>query len=131
MRHRVLIVTSAAFMIVGLAILSSSFRDLPMDERPEWMVLEMVIWPVVALGLIEVGRLWRLVRHGVKLHADRGRLLVHGIPALLIAVIPAGSFTIWFGAGSFWSLLDFPTAKVMAALWLAVTFWSSWEVPAS
>lgn len=119
---------SAVLMVLGLMVLTWGFRDLPIDERPEWMVLQMVIWPIAVLGMVEGWRLWRYARQGVAIRVDRLRLLVHGVPALLVVVMPAGSFTLWFGSGTVWSLLDFPTAKVMAAFWLAATLWASWEV---
>lgn len=128
MTRRALVVASSAVMLLGLMVLTWGFRDLPIDERPEWMVVQMVIWPVAGLGILETSRLWRLARKGIAIRPDRWRLAVHGIPSLLIVVLPAGSFTTWFGAGTIWSLLDFPTAKVMAAFWLAMTLWASWEV---
>lgn len=115
-------------MLLGLIVLTWGFRDLPIDERPEWMVVQMVIWPLAALGLVELFRLWRYARQGLRIHVDRWRLLSHGVPALLVVAVPPGSFTQWFGPGSVWALLDFPTAKVMAAFWLAATLWGSWEV---
>jgi hypothetical protein len=128
MIRRVLIILSAALMLLGLIVLTWGFRDLPIDERPEWMVVQMVIWPLAALGLVELFRLWRYARQGLRIHVDRWRLLSHGVPALLVVAVPPGSFTQWFGPGSVWALLDFPTAKVMAAFWLAATLWGSWEV---
>lgn len=126
--RRAVIGLSAALMVFGLMVLTWGFRDLPIDERPEWMVLQMVIWPVVVLGLVEAWRLWQYTRRGWAIHVDRFRLVIHGLPALFIVALPAGAFTAWFGAGTVWSLLDFPTAKVMAAFWLAATLWASWEV---
>ncbi|MCY0878146.1 MAG: hypothetical protein OWU84_04305 [Firmicutes bacterium] len=128
MVRRLLIVVSAVLMLLGLIVLTWGFRDLPIDERPEWMVVQMVVWPVAALGLVELFRLRRYARQGFRIQADRWRLAVHGIPALAVVVLPSGSFTQWFGPGSIWALLDFPTAKVMAAFWLAATLWASWEV---
>jgi len=128
MTRRIIVGASAALMIFGLMVLTWGFRDLPIDERPEWMVVQMVIWPVAALGMIESARLWRYASQGMRIQVDRWRLILHGVPALLIVVVPSGLFTTWFGPGSVWSLLDFPTAKVMAAFWLAVTLWASWEI---
>ncbi|AEJ41956.1 hypothetical protein TPY_3804 [Sulfobacillus acidophilus TPY] len=119
---------SAVFMLLGILVLTWGFRDLPIDERPEWMVAETVIWPLVGLGIVEAGRLLRMVQQGLRVTLDRTRLILHGVPALAICVLPAGSFTNWFGPGTVWSLLDFPTAKVMAAFWLALTLWAGWEV---
>jgi len=90
----------------------------------------MVLWPIIVLGLADVTRFLRYFRHGLTVRADRFRLAVHGLPAFVIAVVPAGTFTDWLGPRSMWALLDFPTAKVMAALWLAFTLWSAWEVQA-
>jgi hypothetical protein len=128
MLRRLLVLLSSVLMVAGLVILTWGFRDLPIDERPEWMSWQMVLWPVVVLGLGEVMRLAGYVRRGLKLRFDRYKLAVHGIPAFVVAVMPSGDFTNWFGPQSLWSLLDFPTAKVMAALWLAFTLWTSWEV---
>lgn len=128
MTRRMVTALSAVLMVLGLMVLTWGFRDLPIDERPEWMVIQMVIWPVVVFGIIEVLRLGNYARRGYRVRLDRLRLFVHGIPSLIIVVLPAGAFTMWFGPGSVWSLLDFPTAKVMAAFWLAVTLWASWEV---
>lgn len=130
MVKRMTMVLSSVLMLVGLVILTWGFRDLPLDERPEWMSWQMVLWPVIALGMAEATRFAGYVRQGIKLRADRFRLAVHGIPALLVAVVPAGTFTDWLGPRSMWALLDFPTAKVMAALWLAFTLWAAWEVEA-
>ncbi len=128
LKRHLLTVFSALFMLMGLVVVTEGFRDLPLGNRPEWMVWETVLWPIVGIGLVEMVRLINLARRGFKLSPNRGRLLVHGIPALAISVLPPGTFTVWFGAGSPGSLLDFPTAKVMAALWLATTLWSGWEV---
>ncbi|WP_338055033.1 hypothetical protein [Sulfobacillus harzensis] len=128
MVRRVLMVASAILMIIGLMVLTWGFRDLPIDQRPEWMVVQMVLWPVAAFGMAEGWRLVRLARQGLRVHFDRLRLVCHGIPALIIVTLPSGAFTTWMGSGSMWSLLDFPTAKVMAAFWLAATLWASWEV---
>ncbi len=128
MMRRLFLMASAVLMILGLMVLTSGFRDLPIDQRPDWMVLQMVIWPLAGLGLAEGWRLSRYARTGIRIRFDRFRLISHGLPALLIVSIPPGAFTNWFGGGSLWSLLDFPTAKVMAAFWLAATLWASWEV---
>ena len=128
MTRRVVLAASAALMILGLIVLTWGFRDLPIDERPEWMVVQMVVWPVAVLGMVETLRLFRYARHGLTIRVDHLRLLMHGLPALFIVAMPAGAFTTWFGASTIWALLDFPTAKVMAAFWLAVTLWASWEV---
>lgn len=128
MLRRAITAASAALMIVGLIVLTWGFRDLPIDERPEWMVLQMVIWPIAVLGMVEALRLWRYARQGLQIRVDRLRLIVHGAVSLAIVTMPAGAFTTWFGPGSVWALLDFPTAKVMAAFWLAATLWASWEV---
>ncbi|MCL6564052.1 MAG: hypothetical protein K6U87_13695 [Firmicutes bacterium] len=128
MGRRVAVLVSSALMVVGLAVVTSGFRDLPIDERPEWMAWQMILWPIVALGLMEIGRLRRWTRRGVRIRADRFRLLVHGLPALVIAAFPGGVFTAWTSAGHLLALLDFPTAKAMAALWLTYTVWASWEV---
>lgn len=119
---------SAAIMLLGLMGVTATFRDLPLDERPEWMAWQMILWPLVAFGLMELGRLKRLTDRGLKIHADRVRLAVHGLPALMVAALPGGMFTQWAGSQSLLAMLDFPTAKVMAAIWLAYTLWSSWEV---
>lgn len=128
MARRLGIIASSVMLLLGLVILTWGFRDLPLDERPQWMAWQMVLWPIVAIGLMEIGRLRRHVKRGRKVRTDWLRLLVHGIPAFLVAAMPAGAFTTWWGAGNFFSLLDFPTAKVMAAFWLACTLWSAWEV---
>lgn len=128
MRERMVAVASSASMVAGLAVLSEGFRDLPIDERPEWMIWQMVLWPIISFGLMEIMRLARHLRLGRQVRIDRFRLAVHGVPALAIAASPAGLFTYWFHPGSLGSLLDFPTAKVMAAVWLAFTLWSAWEV---
>ncbi len=128
MTKRLVVLLSSALMLAGMVVLTWGFRDLPIDERPEWMSWQMVLWPVVVLGMGEVLRLGGYVRKGMKLHLDRYKLAVHGIPAFVVAVVPGGFFTNWLGPQSFWSLLDFPTAKVMAALWLAFALWASWEV---
>jgi hypothetical protein len=128
MVRRTIMAASAVLMILGLIVLTWGFRNLPIDERPEWMVLQMVIWPVAVLGMVEAWRLFRYARRGLAIRVDRLRLVVHGLPSLAIVVMPAGAFTTWFGAGTMLSLLDFPTAKVMAAFWLAATLWASWEV---
>jgi hypothetical protein len=128
MVRRTIMAASAVLMILGLIVLTWGFRNLPIDERPEWMVLQMVIWPVAVLGMVEAWRLLRYARRGLAIRVDRLRLVVHGVPSLAIVVMPAGAFTTWFGGGTMLSLLDFPTAKVMAAFWLAATLWASWEV---
>ncbi len=128
MVRRILIIGSSLLMIWGLVILSWGFRDLPIDQRPEWMNWQMVLWPVVVLGLVESGRIARYVKKGFRVRIDQFKLVMHGIPALVIALAPVGIFTNFFGAQSLWSLLDFPTAKVMAALWLAFALWTAWEV---
>lgn len=128
MARKLVIAVSAALMILGLMVLTWGFRDLPIDERPEWMVVQMVIWPLAVLGMVDALRWWRYAQRGIPIRIDRLRLLVHGVPALFIVVMPAGTFTSWFGAGTTWSLLDYPTAKVMAAFWLAATLWACWEV---
>lgn len=128
MVRRTVLTASAVLMILGLMVLTWGFRDLPIDERPEWMVLQLVVWPIAVLGMVEVWRLFRYARRGIAIRVDRLRLVMHGLPSLAIVVMPAGLFTTWFGAGSMWALLDFPTAKVMAAFWLAATIWASWEV---
>lgn len=128
MAGKIMALGSSGLMLTGLIILTWGFRDLPIDERPEWMVAEMIIWPLVAMGLIEMARLYRYRRQGLRVHADRWQLASHGLPALLIAVTPAGSFTNWFGPTNVLAMLDFPTAKVMAALWLGFACWSAWEV---
>ncbi len=128
MMRRVVLLASSVMMLVGLVILTWSFRDLPLDERPGWMAWQMILWPIVALGLPEVWRLRGYAKRGWKIRVDRYKLLVHAIPAFLVAVLPAGALTTWLGSDSFFSLLDFPTAKVMAALWLAYALWSCWEV---
>lgn len=130
MVRRAMMAISAALMILGLIVLTWGFRDLPIDERPEWMVVQMVVWPVAVLGMVEVVRLLGYARRGLAIRVDRLRLVVHGLPSLLIVAMPAGAFTTWFGAATIWALLDFPTAKVMAAFWLAFTLWASWEVVA-
>lgn len=128
MTRRIIIMVSSLLMVLGLIMLSWGFRDLPIDERPEWMAWQMVLWPIIVLGLVEIGRLIGYVKKGLRVRADRFKVIIHGIPALVVAVAPAGTFTNLFGSQSLWSLLDFPTAKVMAALWLAFTLWTSWEV---
>lgn len=128
MARRVITVVSAALMVLGLIVLTWGFRDLPLDQRPEWMVIQTVVWPVAVLGMVEAWRLTTYARRGMTIRIDRLRLVIHGIPSLAIVVLPAGTFTTWFGAGTVWALLDFPTAKVMAAFWLAATLWASWEV---
>ncbi|WP_053959703.1 hypothetical protein [Sulfobacillus thermosulfidooxidans] len=130
MIRKVAIIVSSLLMIWGLVILSWGFRDLPIDERPEWMAWQMVLWPVIVLGLAEVSRLVGYVKKGWSVRADRFKIIMHGLPALVVAVAPAGTFTNLFGPQSLWSLLDFPTAKVMAAVWLAFTLWTAWEVEA-
>lgn len=126
-RYKLALIGSAAFIVVGLMVITWGFRDLPIDERPEGMVVQMVIWPIVALGVIQVPRALRFVHNGGRLHVDRWHLLTHGLPALVISVSPAGLFTSWVGSASMWAFLDFPTAKVMAAWWLASTVWTAWE----
>lgn len=128
MGRRLVILASSILMVLGLVILTWGFRDLPLDERPQWMAWQMLLWPIMALGIMEGWRLFGYLKRGLTVRVDRFRLLVHGVPAFLVAVLPAGVQTLWWGSGSFFSLLDFPTAKVMAALWLAYTLWSSWEV---
>lgn len=128
MTRRVGTLASSVMMLLGLVILTWSFRDLPLDERPEWMAWQMVLWPIVAIGLMEVWHLRRYAQRGWQVRMDWFRLLVHGIPAFLVAAMPAGAYTTWWGGANFFSLLDFPTAKVMAAFWLAYTLWSTWEV---
>ncbi|MBX5466007.1 MAG: hypothetical protein K6U14_00740 [Firmicutes bacterium] len=128
MARKLMILASSALMVVGMAVVTMGFRDLPLDERPEWMAWQMILWPMVALGVMEVGRLRQWTRQGMRLRADRFRLVVHGLPALAIATVPGGTFTNWAGVQSLLALLDFPTAKVMAAIWLSYTLWASWEV---
>ncbi|MDA8192988.1 MAG: hypothetical protein M0Z53_03165 [Thermaerobacter sp.] len=128
MRHLGMLVGSAGLMILGMMAVTWGFRDLPIDERPEWMVVETVAWPMVAMGILAAGRLNRLLQQGLRVRVDRRQLLVHGLPALLIAASPSGTFTGWVGGTSWVALLDFPTAKVMAAFWLAFTIWTAWEV---
>ncbi|MHB1611408.1 MAG: hypothetical protein ACYCT0_06930, partial [Sulfobacillus sp.] len=79
-------------------------------------------------GLMEGWRFYRYWKRGWKISADRFKLLVHGVPSLWVAAMPAGAMTNWWGPQSFFALLDFPTAKVMASIWLAYTLWSAWEV---
>ncbi|PSR20136.1 MAG: hypothetical protein C7B45_16315 [Sulfobacillus acidophilus] len=119
---------TAALMVLALTVLTQGFRDLPLDERPEWLVVQMVLWPVLILGMVEGVRLLHYASQGYEIRVDRLRLILHGLPALAIVVLPAGQFTSWFGAHSIWAQLDLPTAKVMAAFWLAATLWASWEV---
>jgi hypothetical protein len=128
MVRRLVIIGSSILMIMGLITLTWSFRDLPIDERPEWMAWQMVLWPIAAFGVMEVWKLYRYRKSGFIIRVDRFRLLVHGIPSLLVATMPAGAMTTLWGSQTVLALLDFPTAKVMAALWLAYTVWSSWEV---
>jgi hypothetical protein len=126
--RQVITAASAALMVLGLTVVTEGFRHLPLDRRPEWMVLQMVLWPLVILGMVEGVRLYYYARQGHAIRVDRLRLILHGLPALVIVILPAGRFTLWFGVRSVWALLDFPTAKVMAAFWLAATLWASWEV---
>ncbi len=127
MMRRIVIIGSSFLMIWGLVVLSLGFRDLPIDQRPEWMAWQMILWPIVVLGIAEFGRIAGHVKKGLKVRADRFKIVTHGLPALIIAIAPAGSFTNFFGPQSLWSLLDFPTAKVMAAVWLAFTLWTAWD----
>lgn len=129
--QRMLTVCSTGLMFLGLMVLTWSFRDLPMAERPEWMNFEMVLWPLVAIGLARLGVRRRYLRGGLKVTFNRFWMLCHGIPAVAVALAPPGWYTAHFGAISWMSLLDFPTAKVMAALWLAVTVWMAWDVVAA
>jgi hypothetical protein len=115
-------------MITGLVVLTWSFHDLELTDRPEWMNWQMVVWPLLVLGMLDGSRWVRYVAHGVKTTVDGWRLMLHGMPALLIALAPTGFFTNWVGAQSALALLDFPTAKVMAAFWFAATVVGSWEV---
>lgn len=128
MWRRIIVVGSAILMLTGLVVLTWGFRDLPIDQRPEWMVIQMILWPFMALGLMELLKMNRYVKNGYRLRVDRLHLFVHGIPALVITATPPGLFTNLLGPTSLWALLDFPTAKVMAALWLSYAFWSAWEV---
>ncbi|MCY0884939.1 MAG: hypothetical protein OWV35_03535 [Firmicutes bacterium] len=126
--QRLATVVSALAMLIGLMAVTAGFRDLPLDERPAWMVLELALWPLLALAVMEGARLAAAGRRGARWRLDWWRLLVHGLPALGVAGAPAGWFTLHFGAGTALSLLDFPTAKVMAAMWLALALRAAVEV---
>jgi hypothetical protein len=128
MTRHLLVIFTALLMVTGLVVLTWSFHNLELTSRPEWMNWQMLIWPLVVFGLLD-GLRWMVLRsHGLRIRVDGFRLLMHGGPAIFIALLPAGYFTMTFGSHVALSLLDFPTAKTMAALWFAATVFSSWEV---
>lgn len=122
------LILSSITMLLVMVVLTWGFRDLPIAERPEWMVVQGVLWPSIVLGVVEIGKLRKLRRAGFVLRAHFSRLGWHGLPAIVVAMAPTGFFTKLVGAQSMWALLDYPTAKVLAAFWVAVTIWSSWEI---
>jgi hypothetical protein len=123
-----MLLLTALLMITGLVVLTWSFHNLELTDRPEWMSWEMLIWPLLVFGLVDGGRWIAAAAKGIRTRVDGWRLLMHGAPALFIALMPPGFFTNLFGAQVSLALLDFPTAKVMAAFWFAATIVGSWEV---
>lgn len=128
MGRKLLVVVTALFMLTGLVVLTWSFHNLELTDRPEWMNWQMVLWPVLVFGLLDGIRWLHLKLRRAPLRTDWMRLVVHGIPAALVAAAPVGFFTNAFGPTAALSLLDFPTAKAMAAIWFAATLFGSWEV---
>lgn len=126
--HHLLVVAASFFMVTGLVVLTSAFRDLHATTLPSWMPWELVLWPTIACVAMDGSRwLYRLSRGG-RWAADWLRLALHALPALLITLAPVGFFTALVGPASSFALLDFPTAKVMAALWFAASLVGSVEV---
>ena len=126
--HHLLVVASSFFMLTGLVVLTSAFRDLRATTLPSWMPWELVLWPTLAFGAMDGSRWLKRMSHGGRWAADWLRLVFHALPALLITLAPVGFFTALVGPASSFALLDFPTAKVMAALWFAASLVGSVEV---
>ena len=126
--HRLLLVASSFFMLTGLVVLTWSFRDLRATPLPSWMTGELVLWPLLAFFAVDGSRWMARLSAGGRWATDWLRLFFHALPALVIAVLPVGFFTALFGPASSFALLDFPTAKVMAALWFAASLMASVEV---
>ncbi|MCL8207424.1 MAG: hypothetical protein K6V97_05045 [Actinomycetia bacterium] len=114
-------------MVTGLVVLTWSFHNLELTDRPEWMNWQTLLWPLLVLGITDSARWWRARRAGLVVRPDWTRLVIHGFPSALITLLPAGAFTNLFGPQVALSLLDFPTAKVMAAFWFAATVTAAWE----
>jgi hypothetical protein len=126
--RRLLVVATALFMITGLVVLTWSYRDMPIAEQPSWMTWQLLSWPVLVFALLDGSRLMTMKSRGRGVRADWLRILCHAAPACLIVLAPAGLFTMLFGAGSGLSMLDFPAAKTMAALWFAASLFHAVEV---
>ncbi len=126
--HRLTVVASSFFMVTGLVVLTWSFRDLRATPVPSWMTWEMVLWPLLAFFAVDGSRWMVRLSTGGRWATDWLRLFFHALPALIITVLPVGFFTALFGPTSSFALLDFPTAKVMAAFWFAVSLIGSVEV---
>ena len=126
--HRLIVVASSFFMLTGLVVLTWSFRDLRATPIPRWMIWEMVLWPLLVFFAVDGSRWMARLSAGGRWATDWLRLFFHALPALVIAVLPVGFFTALFGPASSFALLDFPTAKVMAALWFAASLMASVEV---
>jgi len=125
--RQLFLVLTALLMVTGLVVLTWSFHNLELTDRPEWMNWQTLLWPVLVLGITDATRWWQARRAGLVLRPDWTRLLIHGLPSAVITLLPAGAFTNLFGAQVALSLLDFPTAKVMAAFWFAATVTAAWE----
>ncbi len=126
--HRLMVVASSFFMVTGLVVLTWSFRDLRATALPGWMTWELVLWPALAFFALDGSRWMTGLSAGGRWVTDWLRLAFHALPALAITVLPVGFFTALFGSASAFALLDFPTAKVMAALWFAASLMGSIEV---
>ena len=126
--HRLLVVASSLFMLTGLVMLTWSFRDLRATPLPSWMTWELVLWPALAFVAVDGSRWMARLAAGGHWATDWLRLFFHALPAFVVTVAPVGFFTALFGPASSLALLDFPTAKVMAALWFAASLMGSIEV---
>ena len=126
--HRLMVVASSLFMLTGLVVLTWAFRDLRSTSLPSWMTWEMVLWPTAAFLAVDGTRWMARLSAGGRWVTDWLRLVFHALPALVITVLPVGFFTALFGPTSSFALLDFPTAKVMAAVWFAASLMASVEV---
>lgn len=75
---------------------------------------------ILAALVVMLGRGWfrHTKREG---EMDYSLWLTHGVPALLIGLVPVGSFEMLVGMTHPIAYLDFPQAKLLAAVWFGIT----------
>ncbi|MBE3556176.1 MAG: hypothetical protein IMW91_03755 [Firmicutes bacterium] len=81
---------------------------------------QFLSFAALAALVVMLGRGWlrRTKREG---QMDYSLWLTHGMPALIIGLVPVGSFEMLVGMTHPIAYLDFPQAKLLAAVWFGVT----------